>query len=807
MIRNYVNIALRSMVKHRLYTLINVLSLSVGIGCTALILLYVQDELTFDQFHEKKDRIFRISRIAYEEDGSIRDTDTNQPMPFGAAIQADLPEVIRYARLFPGRSYLRYGEKVFQENVLFADPSLLDMFTFPLASGHKPMRPEEVVISQEIASKYFGDMPAVGQSISCWMEDQYRELVIVAVSNNIPKNSSVNFDILIPFQQLTTHFSFAREDVNDWESSSSITYVELAPQASAVAFQGKMAGLRTKYFPTEAETLRELDRWNGAGLPYSYLAQQLPDIHLNPTISSGLTPPSNPTYSYILATIALCLLLIACINFMTLAIGRSASRIKEIGIRKVIGASRMQLIIQFGAEAILISLVALVLGIALAEVLLPVFSELAEKELHTVHLLSPIFLSSMLAVALIAGLLAGSYPALVLSRFKPVEAFRNNHKLGGKNFFTRSLIVVQFSLAILLMVSALTMGNQIRFMKSKYLGFDKEHIIAISTGQVDGDQLLERYRQLATTHPGIESVGASTIAFARNRARVGFEYENQIYEPDFFRVDHNYLPTLGLELIEGRNFDPKLPTDTLESILINESMVKLLRWENPVGKRLTGFRRRRSGMDSPVIIGVVKDFNFRSLENPVDAGILSMETSRDYRYVLVRLSPNQVQEAITSLESTWQESETGLPFSYSFLDEDMNRFYQADERWGEIVGYASGLTLLLAGLGLFGLSALAAAGRSKEVGIRKVLGASISHIFILLSRGLGKLVLIAFILAAPISWFLMNNWLSQFAYRITLGPDLYLGAAILLFGILLLTVSYNALRAAWENPVNALRDD
>lgn len=807
MFRNYLLTTIRSVRRQGLFTFINISSLSIGLGCAALIYLYVNDELSFDRFHTDGDRIFRVVRYMYEPDGSVASTDPALPMPLGPAIKNDFPEVENYTRMIEEPFYVRKGDKSYEERILIADPSLTEVFSFEMVEGNGLVTPEQILISETIAGKFFGEESPVGQSISIRTQGVWNEFLVGGVFKDVPSNSSIQFELVMNFGKLPQLFPFVQGNESNWNMSAFETYILLKENSSIEKLADQMPVFRQKYYPDEIETLREEGRWEGEGIPVNYILQPLPDLHLTPEIGGASIPPTNPRYLWIISLIGVILLVIACINFTTLAIGRSTRRALEIGLRKVIGASRTQLRVQFLGEAFLLTFVALLMGIVMAELLLPLFNQLSGKSLVFASLFTPQSMGILIGISLLAGLLAGIYPAVILSNFNPVEVLKNKLKLGGANIFTNSLVVIQFTLSIILMAGTFIIACQINYMKGTHLGYDSEHVIVIPVQSLDGDQLLDRYRQLSDTWPDIEMVSGSNVSFTRGRTRVGYVYEQKVYEPHFFRIDHNYLNTLGLTLKDGRNFDANLSTDTLNAVMINESMARLLGWENPAGKVLKGFQRARSGMQDPMIIGVLKDYHVQSLQHEIPPAVLSLEPSIPYRFILVRVSNAHIPEILDRLKDTWEAYTAEIPFEYSFLDEDINQQYAREERWGKIVGYASLLTILVACMGLFGLSAIVVAGRTREIGIRKVLGASVRQIVFLLSGQLGKLVLIALLIGTPITWFAAEEWLMNFPYRINQSFLVFLATGGVMIFIAVLTVSFNSIRAATRNPVETLRNE
>ncbi|MCB0846892.1 MAG: ABC transporter permease, partial [Bacteroidetes bacterium] len=536
MIRNYLLTTFRTIRRQPLFSFINVMGLAIGLACAALIFLFVNDEWRFDQNHEKKNEIFRVVRFQYNPDGSVRDTDISLPMPLGGAMVADYPEVLNSVRLDNSSAYIRRGEATIEEPIVLADPSLFDIFTFPLLKGQAIQGLDDVVISQTIAEKYFPGEEALGKALSIRLGGEWREFIIRGIAEDIPSYHSVRFDILINYKKLSHIYTWVKEDETNWYSASPYTFIELAEGADIDKLQAVMPDFRRKYYPNEIERLREQGRWEGDGIPTNYYLQPLTDIHLNTEISGGLVSTSDPMYTYILSGIALILLLIACINFTTLAIGRSARRAREIGLRKVVGANRFQLMFQFWAESLFLTFLALIIGLILAESFLPVFNQLSGKDLIFWDLFSLGGLGTLILATLITGMLAGLYPALVLSGFRPVEIFRQKIKVGGANLFTRSLVVAQFTLSVILVIGSIVMSDQIHFMKNKNLGYEAEQIVVVPTQSLDGDRLLDRYQDLGRSTPEIEMVAGSNVSFTQGRTRVGFLYEEKLYEPHYFRV-------------------------------------------------------------------------------------------------------------------------------------------------------------------------------------------------------------------------------------------------------------------------------
>lgn len=802
MLKNYFNITLRNLAKQKVYAFINIFSLAIGIAFCALIFLYVRDELTYDHFHEQADRIYRVSDVRFSADGGVESAHPYHPMPLAAALMEEIPEIQQAVRLSEESAFVRSGESALEENILFADPAILEVFSFPLRYGSTETALSDlnaIVLSRQAATRYFGESNPVGQTLDLRLDTAFEEFTVTGVVEDIPGNSSISFDFLAPFEKLPATFAWVQNRVDNWRVSSFITYIQLAEQATAQAVEAKLPAFWDAHYPGLVDRMREKGDWDAESAPYGYRLQPLTQIHLDTSVQAGLSAPNDPRYAYILGAIALGILLIACINFTTLAIGRSASRAREIGIRKIVGAHRRQLMVQFWGEAMLMSILALSIGIALAELFLPAFNTLATKSLHFEYGDSGITLSVLGGITLLTGLIAGGYPALILSGFKPLDTLSKRLKLGGSNLLTRSLVVVQFGLSVFLIVSTLVMLHQLDFTQTMNLGFNKEQVVVIPMQGLNGEDTLQRFRTELGGHTDVVGLTGASSSFTRGYSYEGFDYKGEEKAAFVYRVESNYLDVLEIDLVAGRTFDPNLSTDSTKAVLVNEALVRDFGWTDPVGQVLEGF------YESPTVIGVVKDFNFWSLQETVAPMTLVLDPSWPTRYILARVAPGDISASLDALQATWQTIAPDVPFQYSFLDEDLDRQYQSEERWSQIVGYAAMFAILIACLGLFGLAALSTTGRTKEVGIRKALGASVPHVTFLLSKDLTRLVLVAILLALPAAFFVMQTWLEGFAYRIEMGPGVFLLAGTLVLGVALLTVSFQAIKAALSDPVKSLR--
>ncbi|HMB89888.1 MAG TPA: ABC transporter permease, partial [Rhodothermales bacterium] len=766
MLKNYLKITLRNLAKQKGYAFINIFGLAVGIAFCALIFLYVQDEWTFDRFHEKGDRIFRVTQQSFTAGEADPEQWVWQPMPLAAALKNDIPEIEETVMFLDRTAFVRRGDQTFEEDLLFADPSVLDIFTFPLLRGDASTALSDInniVLSETAAEKYFGDEDPLGQTLEVRFDDAFHSVLVTGVAQDVPGNASVQFDYLMPFGKLVDTFEWIRNRTDRWNASSFYVYALLQEGATEASVEAKLPTFYASYRSERVEAMRAEGDWAGEGLPPVYQLQPLTDVHLNPSVVGGLTAASDPTYSYILAGIALAILLIACINFTTLAIGRSAGRAREIGVRKVVGARRIQLMAQFWGEAVLMSVLALGAGIALAELFLPTFNTLATKDLHFDYLQSGATVAMLVGLVLVVGLLAGCYPALVLSGLRPIETLKQRLRLGGSNALSKSLVVVQFALSVFLIIGTMVMLRQIDYLQTKNLGYNQNHIVVIPTQRLPGDVLLPRFRQQLNGRLDILGITGMSSAFSQGWSREGWDYKGEEKSAYTYRVDSDFLKVLQTDLVAGRTFDPNLSTDSTQAVLVNEALVRDFGWDEPVGQVLEGYYA------SPTVVGVVEDLNFRSLHEAIDPMVLTLDPDWGIGDLLVRIAPNDIPATLDVLRETWAAAAPGVPFQYSFLDDDLAQQYESEQRWSRIVGYGAGFAVLIACLGLFGLAALSVTGRTKEIGIRKVLGASVTNVALLLSKDFAKLVLIGIALAAPMAYFVMQRWLEDFGYRIDLG--------------------------------------
>lgn len=812
MLGNYIKIAIRNLIKHKGYTIINVAGLAIGIACCILIFLFIRHEWSYDTFHEKADQIFRVVIQERAPDGTIGYRNL-QPPDLAAAMVEEFPGVTQATRIVRGGVTIIHDNQPFRETLFEADSSLFRMFTFPLVAGD-PMTalrdPASIVISEDIAQKYFspldeGYQRVLGKRLSIKRRDDINLFTISGVMENAPDNSSLPMEIIISFENY--EIDKIRVGGNDWGSKNTM-YIELADGQDPLELMGTLPTFTAAKFANRIEGRRNGDFIGDSPDDFQLYLQPLRDLHLNPTIGVGYEQaPHNPMYSYILSGIAVMVLCIACINFMTLAVGRSAGRAREVGMRKVFGAYRPQLMRQFWGEAILLSGCGLILGVLLAALFLPLFNQFTTQNFTLSDFMDGSTILVLLGLVLFVGLVAGSYPAVVLSRFQPISVLKGSVKAGGKNRLIRGMVVVQYTLSIALMIGTGLIAQQLDYIASNDLGYTKENVVIVQAGGAGSQQLIEQYRNELKDYDAIVNVASAGYSFTRGGDRRSWRNANGVPRWAWaFGVDYDYMDLMDMDLVTGRNFSRDLSTDPISSILVNETLVKEFGLAKPIGHKLVGWGDGFMA-EPPTIIGVVEDFNFESLHVPVRPAIMTMHP--DYRNsvgaILVKIRSRNIAETLTLIEKTWTNLAPNTPFNHSFLDQDIANQYQTEERWGRIIGYASGLSILIACLGLFGLATLAVANRTKEIGIRKVLGAPISQIVLLIAREFVGLVALAAVFAWPLAYFAIGEWLEAFEYRINIGPLMFLLSSVLAILVALVTLSYQAVRAALANPVKTLQ--
>lgn len=810
MIGNYFKTASRNIMKRKLYSFINAVGLSVAIAFCTLIYLFVQDEKSFDNFQEHGDQIYRIESKSFD----TWKVDTADPYQRHAWIQVclapvlkeELPEVSHVTRYNPDYDGIfRYQDKVFTEKLTFVDADFFSMFSFPLISGSAEklfQNNSDVVITPEIAKKYFGSDDPIGKQISidCEGEKQY---TVAAVIEPAPANSSLHYAILVP----QPNRPYYERGMKQWGSFNTPTLVQLVPGTHETAFKANLDKILDKYMKDKLEKWR---KDSAVPIPaeakmLEYEFTKLPDWHLKKEI--GWEKVSDPQYSLILGGIALLILLIACINYVSLSLTTSAARRSEVGIRKSVGAQRNQLVYQFGLESLVLSVGSMVIGIGLVFLFLPAFNQFTNKGIELTLENSPKIIGIAFTLALVVGLLAGSYPSLFLSRFNPALVLKGKFTSKLQAGFTKPLVVLQFALSAFLIVSSVIMFRQMHYVTTKDLGYNQDQIVVIPTQtgwNEEANKVISRFRARSQQERNIVSVAGTSSSFNRGYSQYGYKIKGEQKAAYVFAVDPQYLTTLEIPLVAGRNFDPAMASDS-SAIVVNEALVKDMKWTDPLNEYLN-WQEDTVSLGSKVI-GVVKDFHFLSLEKEVEPMFLSMN-KRDIGYLtnmLVKISATDIAGGLERIKTIWNEVNPNKPFDYSFLDEDVARQYETYKRWMSIMGLSTGFAIVISCLGLFGLAGINAVNRTKEIGIRKVMGANLSSIFVLLNRQYIWLSLLAFMIGIPFSWYVMNQWLSDFKFKITLSWEIFAVSVLAGLGLALLTVSYHAIKASLTNPAETLK--
>ncbi|MEQ8926699.1 MAG: ABC transporter permease [Fulvivirga sp.] len=809
MISNYFKIAGRHMARRKLFTFINAFGLSIGLAFALLIYLYIQDEHSFDEFHVNKDRIYRVEEYAYR----AWDPDPENPYiqspwlqtPFAPTVKEELAEVEFAARFDTGEEYVvKSGKKIFTEPITFTDPDFFKMFSFSVISGNKNEFLKEkhhAIITEAMAKKYFNDVDPLGATLQIDIDGE-KEFEVIGVMQNPPANSSLYFDILV---NQTHRFNYERSLAN-WSSFNTPTFVQLRKGADYAQFFDNLQGIRDKYMSERLARSKERYSIPDDVIQFEYHTTRLDNVHLNNAMYWHKV--SDPQYSYILGVLALLIIIIAAINYISLALTTSTLRSTEVGVRKSIGASKNQLISQFAVESVVLVFISLILGVILMYLFLPTFNDFTGKEIKLNYLNLLEIVGFAIVISLSIGLMAGAYPAFFLSSFSPTKVLKGGSSTKVRAGVARPLVLLQFTLSTTLLISAFVMYQQMKYITTKDLGFNKDQVLVvpIQLGWTEEANLaVERVRNNLQNEPNIVSVSGTTSSFNRGWSRYGYEIDGENKKAYVWAVDPSYMDAMGIELLEGRNFSPSIPSDTT-ALIVNEALVKDMGWENPLEEYLN-WREDTASLGYKVI-GVVKDYHFRSLESEIEPMFLSMDKNEVgyYTTLLIKLKAGSLPTALERVEKAFNESIADKPFEYTFLDDDIQAQYASFERWMNIMGFSTLFALLISGLGLFGLAGINAINRTKEIGIRKVFGAPVSAIFILINKQFVFMALIAFIIAAPLASFLMNNWwLEDFKFKIEMGWSVYVLSFLIGLTVALLTVTYHGIRAARLNPSNTLR--
>ncbi len=806
MFKNYLKITFRNLKRYKGHSLINIAGLATGIACCLLILLLVRDNLRFDRFHEHKNQIYRV---IVQQPGRFymgMDYFAVTPAPLASALKEDFPEVIAATRIYRSNDIIMSTEdkRFYEDGFLWADDHFFEIFSFPFLRGDPSKalsEPYSMIISERMAHKYFGDEDPIGKIMA--LSNRY-DFTVTGIMKDVPQNSHLQFDFLAP---LTTLNSIrGQEDyLERWGNYSYYTYILLPGGYSPKDLEIKFPGFVEKYMGDRLRQMRQQDPTRQA--PRFFL-QPLKRIHLYSHVNFEVSPNGDIKQIYLLSALALVILLIACINYMNLATAGSAIRAREVGMRKVIGAQRRQLIRQFIGESVFLSFIAVLLATILVELILPAFNSLLGKNIR-LHLLHDWdFSLSLICVALFMGIISGSYPAFFLSSFQPSAVLKGSIKANIKGSTLRRILVIfQFSASIALVISTVIIYSQLEYIRNKKLGFNREQVVVLPVRDRELRENHEPFKYELLQNPAVLGCAASTWLPNNIRTNVGDTVwegmeegaDLQVY---LLEVDYDFIDLFEIELVEGRNFSREFSTDS-RAYIINEAARKIFGWEKALGKRF-GFRGGTEKEEIGQIIGVVKDFHSLSLHQEIQPLVIHLAENMA-PYLSLKIRAENIPRTIGFLKEKWKKFSPNYPFEFFFLDDDFEKMYRAETRLGKICVSFTVLAVFIACLGLFGLASFTSEQRTKEIGVRKVLGASVSQIAILLSKEFAKWVLIASLIAWPVAYYAVSQWLQSFAYRVSIGIWIFFLATGLALFVAMMTVSFKAAKAALTNPVDALR--
>jgi putative ABC transport system permease protein len=796
MIKNFFKSAVRNLFRNRIYSFINIAGLSLGLTCAMLIILFLKDEVSYDRFHANVNNIYRVV-VGRQDDPKVNKGQRMGITGFfqGPKFTAKIPEIRSFVRVKGGYEDIKTGNDIKGQPVVFADSSFFSIFSFPLLHGDPKTvlsQPNSIVLSEDEAKRQFGTVDAVGKIVLLKKNDQFIPHNVTGVAKRCPENSSIRFEILLPFKEPP---GVAQQTVN-WFSSFLTTYVVLAPQADLKTVETKMQ----KVYKEDAQaTIDMMEKKYNIKDASIYLLQPYIDMHLNKDVTQeNISNASNPVFSYILSGIAFFILFIACINFINLTVARSLKRAKEIGIRKVAGSNRKQLIIQFLGESFILCFAAFIFAIALVQIVLPVFNNLSNKALALSYLLDVKLITGYLALFIVTGLLAGFYPAMVLSGYNPVQTLYGRFTLSGKNYLQKGLVVLQFALASFLVTATFIVFSQFNFLTTEKLGYDDSNLVLVNKPGLTRSEA-RLFKEELVKSPDIKSVAPKDEGYSFNAAKVNGDSEIGYAN---VTVDETFIPLLNIPVIRGRNFSGAFPSDSSHSVIVNETFVKKAGWKDPIGQQVSF-----GGDTKYAVIGVVKDYHFQALHKEIVPEIISMRPENEYGMAYIKIKPGSETASLDYIEKTFKNLFPLSSYTYTFKDQENLKNYEAEAKWKQIILFGAILTIFISCIGLFGLSVSSAEKRTKEIGIRKVLGASVSTVISILSVDFLKLVILALIVSIPVAWLAANNWLENYPYRITLSWWMFSIAGLLVTFIALATISFQAIKAAVANPVKSLRTE
>lgn len=804
MFKNYLKIALRNLWKNKGYAFINIVGLSVAFCVSVFLFLTAYFAFSYDNFHADKDRIFQTYFFANDPEGANRTA--SMPLPITPALKAEYPEIESIARVINGSDVVEYKGKYLDKQIKFTEPDFFKIFTFPFVEGNAQTALQDlssIVITQHMAKAVFGNEEPVGKRIAVGLEGNKKQYVVTGVLADFPENSSLKFDAFVRTENLGGY----QEQKGYWDNYSHNVFLKLKPGVDKLAFEKKLKPFTAKYF---SETISKLKK-KGAkpderGDLYSVRLQKLEDIHFDREISGG----NDASLVYALMGIGIFILLIASINFINLNVARSFIRAREVGVRKSLGALKQQLFFQIWGEAGVVCFLGFLTGIVLAVLLLPAFNATFHSKLSLAYIFEPDKLVMLVGLFLFVTLVAGGYPALQMSKFNAVEVLKGKVSLKRPGVLRNLLIIAQFALSSLLICSTIIAVQQVDHLRKQPLGFEKEQVISIPVGRkVNGQTVLRRMRNRLADDPNIAGITGTGVNLGLGRDRsssrsvIGFTFKDREVTTDWLHISYDYLKTLNIKLLAGREFNPAYPTDSMGKVIITESMAKAIGEKDPVGKF---FQTDTAGIKHQ-IIGVVPDFNLYSSKWETKPITMYLSHSDGIGYIFVRVMPQSLTTSMEKLKTVWKEITPESEFKGSFIDENTNAWYEEEERLSQVFSLASTVAIILSCLGLFAVALIVIEQRTKEIGVRKVLGASILNLVFVLSREFVKLVLVAILIATPAAWFFMQKWLDNYPYRIEINPLVFIGVGLAAVIVAVATVSFQSIKAALMNPVKSLKSE
>lgn len=801
MYKNYIKIGWRNAMQAKFFSLVKILGLSVGLTSCMLIFLFTKDEMSYDQFHDNKDQIYRVIQ-SWQFGNDPPNVIGVSNAIIGEAFAKDIPEVETFVRVNGTDVTIKKGDDTFNEVPLFVDSNFFSVFSFPLLNGNPATALTDLhsaVVSQDFAERYFGTTEAIGQPVDVKVDDEFETFTVTAVISNPPHNSSLKPHLLLPFLYYENRFNSNKA----WFGGSMNTFLVIQPGADIPVVEAKMQRLFDSHVTEKvAQVLQE----RGVVLKITLALQHLTDIHLSTMVGpeEGMTEGSKPAYSYILSTIAIFILLIACINFVNLTVGQSIRRGKEVGIRKVVGGTRQQLARQFLVESMLVSSMAFVMAFVATAAIVPLFNDFTDRNLSISNLADGYLYGGFALLLMLTAFTAGFYPSLVLSAFSPVKALYTKQKLMGKNNFSKSLVVVQFALSIFLITATIVINTQVDFLAEADLGYDSRNLVRIEIpGSTSSEVLPQLFKNELAPNPNILSVAAKH----GGRSITSVKVDGKVFVIENNKIDDNFFPTFRIPIISGRNFSPAYPSDSMHSVIVNETFVKEAGWKanEAVGKVINFMNND----DKPpvTVVGVIRDYHFSSLKQKIGPALYTMNPNFNFGQIWVRISPEDVRGTLSSLERSYKKLVPLFPYTYQFIDEINAANYVTESKLKQIIIVASAIFILISCMGLLGLVMLSIEQRIKEIGVRKVLGAAVSRIITLIANEFAVVICIAFIVAIPIAFYVLDTWLQEFAYRIALRWWMFALAGVLVMALALLIVCVQAIKAAYVNPIQHLRSE